>query len=169
MRLSVISFLIHLIQQRELIRDFPTLNFPFKSLNLTQSFTTIFYTGICSDQHLLSVSYAKLIPFLSVTLTTQNPFPQASFSFPACWAVSSARCSGEHSHHTLLSFGSQDSTALAPNFFGIQRNVFLTVVLVSAFNNVYMNAPLLQYATFSVTSCRPLQLVEVRCLLGSAI
>lgn len=76
----------------------------------------------------------------SVTLTAQSPLPQTSSSIPACWAVFSARCSGEHSRHTLLSFGSQDSTALAPVFLAF-RGMCFWLLFSFQYSSTYINAP----------------------------
>lgn len=118
----------------------------------------------------------------SVTLTTQSPSPQTSLVFlhvelPLLHTV----LENTFIRHYTFSGGSQDSSVLAPALFfsplllGNCKNVFLTVVPFFWFSSTDAEMQQISPAdpaicqSCCVTSCRPLQLGEVRCLLGSAI
>lgn len=121
----------------------------------------------------------------SVTLTTQSPSPQTSLVFlhvelPLLHTV----LENTFIRHYTFSGGSQDSSVLAPALFffffsllllGNCKNVFLTVVPVLGFSSTDAEMQQISPAdpaicqSRCVMSCRPLQLGEVRCLLGSAI
>ena len=140
--------------------------------------------GICTNQH-LSPRTTPNSSLLSVTLTSQAPLPQTSSSIPACWAVFSARCSENTAiTHCFLLGAKIPLHWLQFSFFFLSFFFFFlfwhseecVFDCCSQHSSTYTykhteyRRLILQFArAYSVTSCRPLQLAEVRCLLGSAI